>query len=76
MRSIKHECLNYLIPLSEAQLQHAIEHYLAHYHTERNHQGLDSAIIDPPPDFGPAEGKVVLKTRLGGLLHHRVREAA
>ena len=76
VRSIKHECLNYLIPLSEAQLRHAIEHYLAHYHTERNHQGLDSAIIDPPPDFGPAEGKVVLKTRLGGLLHHRVREAA
>jgi hypothetical protein len=76
VRSIKEECFSHLIVLGEGHLRHAINQYLEHYHQERNHQGRGSTLIDPPPDFGPAEGPVVLKTRLGGLLHHRVREAA
>ena len=42
VRSIKFECLHRLIPLGECHLRHAIHEYVAHYHYERNHQGLDN----------------------------------
>src|SRR5438477_109980 len=35
VRSIKSECLNRMIFFGQAALQHAIAHYMAHYHTER-----------------------------------------
>jgi putative transposase len=40
VRSIKSERLNRMIFFGQASLQHAISHFMAHYHTERNHQGL------------------------------------
>jgi len=40
VRSIKEECLNRLIPLGERHRQ-AVAEFVAHYHRERNHQGLD-----------------------------------
>jgi hypothetical protein len=39
--SIKSECLDRIVPLGEGHLRRAIGEYLAHYHGERNHQGLD-----------------------------------
>jgi putative transposase len=46
VRSIKQECLNRVIPLGERHLRQTIAAYLEHYHRERNHQGLDNALID------------------------------
>jgi putative transposase len=40
VRSIKTECLSRMIFFGQASLQHAITHFMVHYHTERNHQGL------------------------------------
>ena len=45
VRSIKFECLHRLIPLGERHLRRAIREYVAHYHHERNHQGLDNELI-------------------------------
>ena len=39
VKSIKSEALNKFIPMSEGFLRHVIKEYLAHYHSERNHQG-------------------------------------
>ena len=47
VRSIKHECLNRVIPFGERHLRRTIAEYVAHYHRERNHQGLDNELIDP-----------------------------
>ena len=44
MRSIKSECLNRMIFFGEESLRRAVREHVAHYHTERNHQGLDNAI--------------------------------
>ncbi len=41
VRSIKSECLAQIIPLGERHLRLAVREYSAHYHGERNHQGLD-----------------------------------
>ena len=46
--SIKSECLDRLILLSEKQLRGAVAEYVAHYHRERNHQGLGNRLIDGP----------------------------
>jgi transposase InsO family protein len=40
VRSIKEECLDRIIPLGERHFQQAVRGYVAHYHHERNHQGL------------------------------------
>ena len=47
VRSIKHECLNRVIPLGERHLRRTIAEYVEHYHRERNHQGLANELIDP-----------------------------
>jgi len=78
VRSIKTECLDRMMFFSSAQLQHAIEQYMAHYLEERNHQGRDNQLIEgskggsgvPQMDCGGVERR----RRLGGLLnfYHRV----
>jgi transposase InsO family protein len=49
VRSIKEECLDRLIPIGEGHFRHAVAEYVAHYHRERNHQGLDNRLISGPP---------------------------
>lgn len=44
VKSIKTECLDHFIFLSEQSLRRAVEQYVKHYHHERNHQGLDNVI--------------------------------
>ncbi len=45
VRSIKEECLGRMILFGESSLRRAITEYLAHYHAERNHQGLNNRLI-------------------------------
>lgn len=49
VRSIKSECLNRIIFFGQAPLQHAISHFVAHYHCERNHQGLANQLLRAAP---------------------------
>jgi transposase InsO family protein len=76
VRSIKSECLNRMIFFGQSSLQHAISHFIAHYHTERNHQGLDNKLIRrPTPIFTPSKS-VHRRRRLGGMLSYYYRTAA
>jgi putative transposase len=47
VRSIKEEALDQTLILGERSLSYVIQQYLVHYHTERNHQGLDNRLIAP-----------------------------
>jgi putative transposase len=76
VRSIKEEALEHMVMLGEQALSYAIHHYLAHYHTERNHQGLDNRLIAREGAVGSQTGPVVRRERLGGLLSYYHREAA
>ena len=40
VRGIKESCLDRLILFGEGSLRTAVQNYVAHYHSERNHQGL------------------------------------
>jgi transposase InsO family protein len=75
IRSIKEECLDRVIPLGEAHLRELIREYMAHYHAERPHQGLGGTFIQPSTDHA-ADGRLVQRERLGGLLNYYYREAA
>ena len=65
-----------MVMLGECALSYAIQQYLAHYHTERNHQGLVNQLIAPEPDMGSHSGQIKRRERLGGLLRYYYRDAA
>ena len=46
VRSSKHECLNRINPFGERHLRRTIAEFVAHYHGERNHQGLANELIE------------------------------
>ena len=50
--------------------------FVAHYHTERNHQGLGNRLIVSPPTEVEKTGAVKRRQRLCGLLNYYHREAA
>ena len=62
-----------MILFGEGHFRRVLDEYLAHYHGERNHQGLGNELIDGGP---PCEtGEVVVRERLGGLLKYYRRAA-
>jgi putative transposase len=76
MRSIKSECLNRMIFFGRKSLERALKEYTAHYHHERNHQGLENQIIDPDENLGQMIGDIHCRERLGGMLQYYYRDAA
>jgi len=75
VRSVKEECLSKLILFGRQGLEHALREYVAHYHEERNHQGLENRIPFPSDTYRPDQttGKIVCKSRLSGLLTYYYR---
>jgi transposase InsO family protein len=76
VRSIKAECLNRMIFFGQASLRHAVEHFIAHYHTERNHQGLGNRLLQPVSGTPLPFRAVQRRERLGGMLSYYYCEAA
>jgi transposase InsO family protein len=74
--STKSECLERMVLLEERHLRWAISEYMSHYHSERNHQGLDNTLIDGISQDTDGLGPVARRERLGGLLSFYYREAA
>jgi hypothetical protein len=66
-----------MILFGESAVRKASAEFMAHYHSERNHQGLANALICPKPEHaGAAQGEVHRRERLGGLLNYYYRKAA
>ena len=74
--TLKAEALSRLILFGETALRNATIAFLAHYHCERAHQGLDHQILEPGPEAGQKVGVIVCRERLGGLLKYDHRQAA
>ena len=74
VRSIKHECLDRVIPLGERHLRQTVSEYVAHYHHERHHQGLGNRLI---AGIVPnrRQGRIRRRSRPGGLLNYYARAA-
>jgi len=75
VRSIK-DCLDRMVFFGEYHLRRAVREYLAHYHTERNHQALKNALIVPAKLPTDVDGKIERRQRLGGTLNYYFGNAA
>ena len=79
VETIRRECLNHFVFFGERHLRYVMREFMAHYHSERFHQGLGGQLIKNEPaaaNENGACGKVVCHSRLGGILNFYLREAA
>ncbi|HKH26792.1 MAG TPA: integrase core domain-containing protein, partial [Sphingomicrobium sp.] len=77
LRTIRAECLDWLLILGQRHLEHVLRAYTAHYNRERPHRGL--ALL--PPEAANAAsplttGEIKRRDQLGGLIHEYYRAAA
>ncbi len=69
--SIRRECLDHVIVLSDVHVKEILKEYFAYYHHDQNHLSLDKdAPYKRPVQVKPMDGKLVELPRVGGL-HHR-----
>ena len=76
VRIIKEFCLERMVLIGEGSLRRAVREFVAHYHHERNNQGLDNRLILPLLTAPPPRGRVQCHQRLGGVLNYYYRSAA
>ena len=76
VRTIKESCLDRIILFGERSLRKAVYEFTAHYHLERNHQGLGNSLIIPCTKQAANRGAIRRRRRLGGLLNYYYRQAA
>ena len=74
VRSIKEECLERMILFGKRHLRRTIAEFVAHYHAERNHQGIGNELIQSlERTDGP--GRVRRRQRIRGMLNYYDRAA-
>ncbi len=74
--SIRRECLDHIIILSEIHLKRVVAIYAEYYHNARPHLSLEKDTPRGRPIQSPEKGKVVELKRVGRLHHEYVRMAA
>jgi len=74
--SIRRECLDHMIVLSERHLRRILTRYFDYYHRWRCHQSLEMDCPDGRDVHTAEQGPVVEIEHLGGLHHHYERAAA
>jgi putative transposase len=78
--TIRRECLDFLVPLTERHLREILTRWITHYNRGRPHSSLGPGLPDPPSDRVvapnghqlPGGHRVVATSILGGL-HHEYR---
>ncbi|MCH8110943.1 MAG: transposase, partial [Proteobacteria bacterium] len=68
--TIRRECLDHVIVLSEQHLRRILSSYFEYYHRSRTHLSLEKDCPDPRPVYPLDAGKVIVFPQVGGL-HHR-----
>jgi putative transposase len=74
--SLRRECLDHILILSEKQLRRIVNEYVQYFNTDRPHQGIDQRIPTGPDMSHPVEGEIIVRPVLGGLHHAYSRKAA
>jgi putative transposase len=74
--SLRRECLDHVIILSQAHLRRVLTRYVSYYHGARTHLSLEKDAPTPRRVQTPTEGRVVEFSEVGGLHHRYERRAA
>jgi putative transposase len=77
VRTVRSECLDWLLILNRRHLEHVLRVYVEHYNSERPHRALD---LRSPQARNAAEltacHPIYRRDRLGGLIHEYYPAAA
>ena len=74
--SLRRECLDHVIILSEQHLRRVLSRYVSYYHGARTHLALEKDTPTPRRVHASTEGPVVAFAEVGGLHHRYERRAA
>jgi transposase InsO family protein len=76
VRTVRGECLDWLLILNRRHLERVLRVFIDHYNTQRPHRALE--LQPPQPQQSPAAtiGEVRRHDHLGGLIHEYYRAAA
>jgi putative transposase len=80
VRTVRTECLDWLLLLNQQHLEDAVGAFVNHYNTHRPHRGLNLRPPQPSLSVGTSApgslgGRVQRSDRLGGLVHEYVLAA-
>jgi transposase InsO family protein len=73
VRTLRRECLDYILPLSEGHVRSVLAEFVRYYNQDRPHRSL--GLETPLPSPRQVDGEVVSPPVLGGL-HHVYERAA
>jgi putative transposase len=76
VRTVRTECLDWLLIVGGRHLEHVLRIYIQHYNRERPHRGLALQPPEPKELNSRPHRDVQRHDRLGGLLHEYYRTAA
>jgi transposase InsO family protein len=73
VRTVRTECLDWVLIRDRRHLEHVLAQYVAHYNTARPHRGIDLDVPIPPAEPTPAGIDNIRRIErvdvLGGLVH-------
>jgi hypothetical protein len=73
--SCPRDLFDHIVPINEHHLKRLLSEYLAYYHSDRTHLGLEKDTPLGRPTVSAKESEIVSSPRVGGL-HHRYDRAA
>ena len=76
VRTVRTECLDWLLILGRRHLERVLRIYVQHYNRERPHRALALRPPQAPEPKPPPSGQVQRRDRLGGVVHEYYRAAA
>jgi transposase InsO family protein len=74
--SIRRECLDHVLVLSERHLRRVVSRYVDYYHSSRTHLSLEMDCPEHRTVHEVDRGRVIEIPKVGGLHHHYERRAA
>jgi putative transposase len=76
VRTVRAECLDWLLILNRRHLEHVLRVYVDHYNRESPHRALELRPPEPHSQTRSAPRKIHRRDRLGGLIHEYYQDAA
>jgi putative transposase len=76
VRTVRAECLDWLLILNRRHLERVLRVYVDHYNTQRPHRALELRPPEPRYEARTTVGEIRRRDRLGGLIHEYHRAAA
>jgi putative transposase len=76
VRTVRSECLDWLLILDRRHLEQTLRVYVHHYNTQRPHRALQLCPPQPDGEARAVGSKIHRRDRLGGLIHEYYRAAA